>query len=79
MVKVNAKRQITLPLDVCHALGIAPGDWLDILAHEGKITIYKKTPGSAAGILKHVQVNTAVDDEASLLDAVSRNNEGHES
>ncbi len=55
MPRVSAKRQITLPIDQCRQAGIEPGDEYESLVFDGHITIIKKTPGAAKGILKHVE------------------------
>lgn len=52
MPKVSAKRQITLPIVDCEALGIEPGDEVEILRYGNQINIIKKKIGAASGILK---------------------------
>ena len=66
MPKVSAKRQITLPVSQCEALGIKPGDEVESFVAHGQLTIVKKQKGAARGILKHVQGNSALTDEQSL-------------
>ncbi len=66
MPKVSSKRQITLPVDQCQQVGIEPGDEYQSFVAGGHITIVKKIPGAAKGILKHVKGDTSVTDEASL-------------
>ncbi|MEN8204437.1 MAG: AbrB/MazE/SpoVT family DNA-binding domain-containing protein [Pseudomonadota bacterium] len=66
MPKVSSKRQITLPVDQCQQVGIEPGDEYQSFVADGHITIVKKIPGAAKGILKHVKADTSVSDEASL-------------
>jgi len=70
MPKVSAKRQITLPVSQCVALGIEPGDEVESFVAHGQLTIVKKKLGAAKGILKHVQGNPAVTDEESLESAL---------
>lgn len=42
-MKINAKRQITLPLDQCKAVGIEKGDEVEIFVNRaGVISIVKK-------------------------------------
>lgn len=65
MPKVSAKRQITLPVDQCEALGIEPGDEVESFVADHKITIVKKLKGSAKGLLKHVQIDSSMSDEES--------------
>jgi AbrB family looped-hinge helix DNA binding protein len=43
---LSIKRQITLPKELCDRLGVEPGDDLDILEHDGHITIIKKRKGA---------------------------------
>jgi bifunctional DNA-binding transcriptional regulator/antitoxin component of YhaV-PrlF toxin-antitoxin module len=70
MPKVSAKRQITLPVSQCVALGIEPGDEVESFVAHGQLTIVKKKQGAAKGILKHVQGNPALTDEESLESAL---------
>jgi len=68
--KVSSKRQITLPVDQCRQVGIEPGDEYQSFVADGHITIVKKIPGAAKGIVKHVKGDTSVTDEASLQSAL---------
>ena len=70
MPRVNAKRQITLPIDQCREAGIGPGDEYRSYVADGRITIVRKTAGAARGILRHVAGGRAVSDEDSLQDAL---------
>jgi bifunctional DNA-binding transcriptional regulator/antitoxin component of YhaV-PrlF toxin-antitoxin module len=70
MPKVSSKRQITLPIDQCRQVGIEPGDEVRSFVADGHITIVKKIPGAAKGILKHVGGDTSVTDEASRQSAL---------
>ena len=71
MPKVSSKRQITLPIDQCQQVGIEPGDEYRSFVADGHITIVKKIPGAAKGILKHIKGDSSVTDEASLQNAIS--------
>lgn len=72
MPKVSSKRQITLPIDQCRLAGIEPGDeYESFVDNDGHITIIKKTPGAAFGILKGVSVDRQVSDEASRQSSIS--------
>jgi len=66
MPKLSAKRQVTLPIADCKALGIHAGDDLEIYHHDNQINIIKKCVGAAAGILSGIKTNTSVTDEGSL-------------
>ena len=66
MAKVSAKRQITIPIDLCKEAHIEPGDEVEVFIHDGQITIVKKESGAARGILEHIPYNRAVSDEESL-------------
>jgi bifunctional DNA-binding transcriptional regulator/antitoxin component of YhaV-PrlF toxin-antitoxin module len=72
MPKVSSKRQITLPVDQCQQVGIEPGDEYQSFVADGHITIVKKIPGAAKGIIKHVKGDTSVTDEASLQSALDQ-------
>lgn len=70
MPKVSSKRQITLPIDQCLQVGIEPGDEIQSFVADGHITIIKKVPGAAKGLLKHVKGDTSISDEESLQSAL---------
>jgi len=67
MPKVSAKRQITLPISGCKALGINPGDEVEILRYGNQFNIIKKVAGSVSGLLRESKVNKAISEEESLL------------
>jgi len=66
MPKVSAKRQITIPIDLCAEARIHPGDEIDTFIYNGQITIVKKEQGAAKGILSNVKINKRLSDEQSL-------------
>jgi len=70
MPKVSSKRQITLPVVQCEALGIKPGDEVESYIADGQITIIKKFKGAAGGLLKQVKGNSGMTDEESLQSAL---------
>ncbi|MEJ1343163.1 MAG: AbrB/MazE/SpoVT family DNA-binding domain-containing protein [Candidatus Sedimenticola sp. (ex Thyasira tokunagai)] len=70
MPKVSAKRQITLPVTQCDALGIEPGDEVDCFVADRQITIVKKVTGSARGLLKKVHGDPSMTDKESLQSAL---------
>lgn len=44
MSKVNSKRQITLPIDLCISAGIEPGDEVSVFVdRQGIISVVKKS------------------------------------
>lgn len=65
MPKVSSKRQITLPVDQCQQVGIEPGDEVQSYVADGHITIVRKTPGAAKGVLKHIKGKASITDEES--------------
>ena len=72
MPKVSSKRQITLPVDQCKQVGIEPGDDYQSFVADGHITIVKKIPGAARGILKNIKGDTSVTDEESLQSVLAK-------
>ena len=70
MPKVSAKRQITLPISQCRALGIEPGDEVVSFVAGDQLTIIKKLKGVASGMLKHVHSDDSVTDEESRQSAL---------
>lgn len=70
MHKVSAKRQVTLPKELCDRTGITPGDYVEIFEYLGKITVIKKVLGSSKGSLSYLKSKLDITDEDSMLDAV---------
>lgn len=70
MPKVSSKRQITLPINQCKALGIEPGDEVVSYIFEGHITIIKKQVNAAKGMLKNIKIHHSMSDEESLQSAL---------
>ncbi len=70
MPKVSSKRQITLPVIQCEALGIEPGDEVESFIANGQLTIVKKLKGAAKGILKSVKADSSMSDNDSLKSAL---------
>ncbi len=71
MPKVSAKRQITLPIDQCQALGIEPGDVVESFVVDGQLTLIKKVSGSAKGLLSTVHALNTMTDEESMQSAMN--------
>jgi len=71
MPKVSTKRQITLPVGQCEALGIRPGDEVESFIADGQLTIVKKSRGIAKGLLKGTATKSSMTDEASRQSAIS--------
>lgn len=73
MPKVGVKRRITLPIDQCHQAHIEPGDeYNSYVDNYGNITIIKKTPGAAKGLLKSIKADKRMSDETSLQSAINK-------
>lgn len=68
---ISTKRQITLPIQQCKQLGLNPGDEYTSFISDGRITIIKKAPASAKGILKHIKGKTQISDYESLQDGIN--------
>ena len=71
MPKLSSKRQITLPQAYCRELGIDPGDDIEIFIYEGRMTLVKKEPGVASGVLDHLR-HEPTHDDASRDDAIDQ-------
>ena len=74
MPKVSSKRQITIPIDQCQALGIEPGDTVEMFVVDGQLTLVKKTARAAKGLLSHLAPKIAMADEESLQSVMSDRN-----
>jgi AbrB family looped-hinge helix DNA binding protein len=71
MPLLSQKRQITIPKDLCDRLQIRPGDEIDILEHDGRVTLIKKRKDASKGVLKHLRADRRYTDDDSLMDAVA--------
>jgi bifunctional DNA-binding transcriptional regulator/antitoxin component of YhaV-PrlF toxin-antitoxin module len=60
-----------LPKELCDRLRVRPGDQVEILEHNGRITIFKKASGASAAVLRHLEADARYSDEESLLDALA--------
>lgn len=68
---LSAKRQVTLPKELCDRLLLQPGDLLEFFEHRGRITIIKKVPGASLGVARHLKANKKYSDEDSLRSTIA--------
>ena len=68
---LSPKRQVTLPKELCDRLRVGPGDQVEFLEHNGRITILKKVRGASAGVLRHLKADARFSDEESFRDALA--------
>ena len=76
MPKVSAKRQITIPVDLCQEANINPGDDIETYIFNGQITIVKKEAGAAKGILKQLKADKRYSDKQSMSSALDDKQKG---
>lgn len=69
---LSPKRQVTLPKQLCDRLQVQPGDDLEFLEHNGRLTIIKKIKDSSAGILKTLKPDNRYSEQASLEDSLRK-------
>lgn len=73
MPRVSSKRQITIPIEQCNAANIQAGDEIaTFVDREGIISIVKKQPNAAFGILSDVSVNKNVSELESLQSGIGK-------
>jgi AbrB family looped-hinge helix DNA binding protein len=53
-VTLRPKRQLTLPAEICEALGVEPGDLLE-LSVEGKVLMAKPKKAKAMDVLREIR------------------------
>ena len=75
MLRVNAKRQITIPANQCRLAGIEPGDECRSFVADGRITIIRQQPGSAWGCLAHLRPDETVADVESRQHSIESKRE----
>jgi hypothetical protein len=71
MPVLSQRRQITLPRKLCDRLALLPCDDLQILEHQGRITILKRTRGASKGVLSHLRIHRRVSDTDSRDGAIA--------
>ncbi|MCX7096454.1 MAG: AbrB/MazE/SpoVT family DNA-binding domain-containing protein [Methylococcales bacterium] len=49
MHKLTSKRQVTLPIAVCNAIALQPGDFVEVFARDGVAHIVKMNSSNLAG------------------------------
>jgi len=76
MPKVSAKRQITIPIDLCQEAQIEPGDEIETFIYGGQITIVKKEKGAAKGILRQIKPDKRISDDTSLQNSLEEKHKG---
>ncbi len=59
------------PAAVFYELHVQPGDEIDFVEHEGRVTLIKKRKGASNGVLKHLKADSRYTDEESLIDTVA--------
>jgi bifunctional DNA-binding transcriptional regulator/antitoxin component of YhaV-PrlF toxin-antitoxin module len=63
-MKVSAKRQIILPIELCALADIDKGDEVDsFVDRQGIISIVKKSMGAASGTLKDTKANRSISED----------------
>ena len=67
---LSFKRQVTLPKELCDRLRLRPGDQVEFLEHNGRITLLKKARGASAGVLGHLKADVRFSEKESLQDAL---------
>ena len=71
MPMLSPKRQITIPKELCDRLQVQPGDEIDFVEHEGRVTLIKKRKGASKGVLKYLAADNRYTDKESLIDTVT--------
>lgn len=77
MPLLSSKRQITIPKDLCDRLHVQPGDEMDIVEHNGRVTLIKKRKGASDGVLKHIKADSRYTDAESLTDSIAARRPPH--
>ena len=71
MAVLSPKRQVTLPKELCDRLGLAPGDDLDLVEHNGRIALIKRARGRSARVLKHLKADVRITEDESRDSAIA--------
>jgi AbrB family looped-hinge helix DNA binding protein len=70
MPKLTGKRQVTVPQSVCEAMGLKPGDYVEIFEHNGVAHIVKMNNKSLAGQFAHLAKGNKIPSPGSLKKAL---------
>jgi AbrB family looped-hinge helix DNA binding protein len=60
--KLTSKRQVTIPANVCQALDLSPGDYVEIFERDGIGHIVRMSDQSLAGSLAHLKTDATLED-----------------
>ena len=72
MHKLTRKRQVTVPKKVCDALGLAPGDYVEIFERDGVAHLVKRDDQSLAGTFAYLTRCKSVPNGDEIKYAVKR-------
>jgi AbrB family looped-hinge helix DNA binding protein len=72
MHKVTTKRQVTLPLAVCNAMALKPGDYVEVFARDGVAHIVKINSDSLAGKFNYLLKDKQFPSAKELKDAIKK-------
>lgn len=70
MHKLTSKRQVTIPVAVCEALGLSPGDYVEIFERDGVAHLVKVNRDSLAGAFSSLTGDQAIPDDAAVKQAL---------
>jgi AbrB family looped-hinge helix DNA binding protein len=66
-ITVSDRFQVVLPVAICESLGVRPGDKLQVIQYEGRITLIPVRPiGEARGLLKGIHTSVRREDDDRL-------------
>ena len=70
MHKLTSKRQVTVPQNVCAALGLTPGDFVEIFERDGVAHIVKMTNDNLSGQFTKMANNKRIPAASKLKEAI---------
>lgn len=72
MHKVTAKRQITLPQNVCQSMNLSPGDYVEVFERDGVAHIVKMTDKNLAGEFNYLLQDKVFPSDEMMKEAVKQ-------
>ena len=72
MHKVTSKRQVTIPQNICEAMQLEPGDYVEIFERDGVAHVVKMQDEDLAGKYHHLTKDKAVPSAKTLKQAIQK-------
>lgn len=76
MHKVTSKRQVTIPQNICSAMQLAPGDYVEIFERDGVAHVVKMRDEDLAGKYHHLMKDKAFPSAKTIKQSIKKHAAG---